>query len=500
MARLCSVLGLLGLAGRCLALRLDAPNLTHKASSLEMARRRDVDAECVPPAAYRQQLTNMMDLQYFTEIVVGGQRITGILDTGSFELVVFSRRCTTCGRAGVYDADSSSTFRGGDMIKVHAYGSGSCKSREGSDEVTLGCYKTPKQALWLAMECNMQLLQAAGFQSIVGVGPPGQPEFTARETIRQLEELEVKMRAKGEAVPKDLQEAKSAAQKELEDAVDKRSLLESFGMGTFSTCLGRKPGSPAWMIWNDITRAGNSGVIRIPVVGNITWGIALQGMALELAPSSDTDVASLTELAVGCEKGCGAVVDTGTSLLSVPTSTYRAIASILEKHVMANDCSDLSRFPTLIITVAGSTLRLPPSSYIGTVSGEPSAQAAQYMHLSSGVSEGDACQLLLMDLGMELTQFGPMVILGMPLFREFYTTFDLGSGRGHRSIFLSPAGESCNPDDGPQPAVAAAVDGVAELTGRARAARNRDAFTPRHVDLSKVRAPEWLRRRSSITV
>jgi len=486
MARLSVALGILCLAGSTLALRLDGPEHAPKRGSvLELARERSVEAECAPPAAYRQQLTNMMDLQYFTEIVVGGQRITGILDTGSFELVVFSRHCMTCGRAGVYDANRSPTFIGGSTFKTHSYGSGSCKSREGTDEITLGCYKTPKQALWLAVECRMQLLQAAGFQSIVGVGPPGQPEFTARDTIKQLEELETKMKGVDGTVPKDIREAKVQAQQELEDAISKKSLLESFGMTTFSTCLGRKPGSPAYMVWNDATRADAPGVMRIPVAGNITWGIALQGISAEITPSSDTDVRRITELPLGCANGCGAVVDTGTSLLSVPTDTYRAIADVLEKHVTASDCSDLSNFPTLVISVAGHKLRLPPSSYIGTVSGQPSAQAAQYLHLSRGADAGDGgCQLLLMDLGMQLTTIGPLVILGMPLFREYYTTFDLGSGRGHRSIFVSPADESC------QPAGA----------GQVKYARNREAFTPRHVDLSKVRAPEWLAHRSGLAV
>jgi len=255
-------------------------------------------------------------------------------------------------------------------------------------------------------------------------------------------------------------------------------------MRTFSTCLGRKSGMPGWMIWNDDTREGKPGVAKVPVLGNITWGIALEGLSVELIPSADTDVHKITEIAMGCEKGCGAVVDTGTSLISVPSTAYKAISSMLENHVTANDCSDLRNFPTLIIKVAGHKLRLPPSSYIGSISGEPSAQVAGYMHLGKQPNPGAACQLLIMDLGMEMTQFGPMVILGMPLFREYYTTFDLGPGRGHRSIFLTPSDEACE----------------RELGGKVKYNMNRAAFTPRHVDLSKVRVPEWLGRRSGITV
>jgi len=484
MAHFSFTSGFLGLISLVGALRLDRPENSHNAIPMEMARDQDVEGNCMPPGAYRQQLSNMMDLQYFTEVTLGGQRITGILDTGSFELVVFSRQCMTCGRAGAFDADRSPTFIAGDQYKEHAYGSGSCRSREGTDEVALGCYKSPNQAIWLAVDCKMQLLMEAGFQSIVGVGPPGQPEFTARETLRQLEEMASSARTTTGYTPKDIQSAMVEATRDLEDALKKKSLLEGFGMRTFSTCLGRKPGLPGWMIWNDITREGRHGVAKVPVMGNITWGIALEGLSMEVAPSVDTDVHKIKEIAAGCEQGCGAVVDTGTSLISVPSTAYKAIASVLESHVTASDCSDLRNFPTLIIKVAGHKLRLPPSSYIGSISGEPSVQVAQYMHLDKRPQTGAACQLLLMDLGMEKTQFGPMVILGMPLFREYYTTFDLGSGRGHRSIFLTPADEACEP----------------ELGGKVKYNMNRAEFTPRHVDLSKVRVPEWLSRRSSVAV
>mmetsp|Transcript_100318 Transcript_100318/g.292469 ORF Transcript_100318/g.292469 Transcript_100318/m.292469 type:complete len:479 (-) Transcript_100318:83-1519(-) len=478
MARTGPALCLLGLLGSTAALRLEQPE-----ASVQMVRTHSRHSSCSPPAAYRQELSNMMDLQYFTEINVGGQKITGILDTGSFELVVFSRGCFTCGRAGAYDSQRSATFKSGSDMKVLSYGSGSCKAKEATDQVTVGCYQTSQQSMWLAVDCRMQLLTQAGFQSIIGVGPPGQPEFVARETIKQMEALEVKMQTTQGFVPSNIAAAKKQAQKELENALTHTSLLESFGMKTFSHCLGRQPGMPGWMIWNDETREGQPGVVKIPVAGNITWGIKLDALTMEITPSVDTDVSEVTETLVGCEQGCGAIVDTGTSLLGVPTSTYHAIANILQKHVTANDCSDLRNFPTLIISVAGQTLRLPPSSYIGTMSGVPNMHVAKLMHLDEerpGIQE--SCQLLLMDLGKQMTTLGPMMILGMPLFREYYSTFDLGSGRGHRSIFLTPADEKCHPD----------------LSGQVKYSMNRAAFTPRHIDVSKVRVPEWVGSRSAL--
>mmetsp|Transcript_110796 Transcript_110796/g.269279 ORF Transcript_110796/g.269279 Transcript_110796/m.269279 type:complete len:154 (-) Transcript_110796:56-517(-) len=148
-----------------------------------------------------------------------------------------------------------------------------------------------------------------------------------------------------------------------------------------------------------------------------------------------------------------------------------------------SDCSDLRNFPTLIIKAGGHKLHLPPSSYLGTLSGAPSAQVAQYMHLEKQPVNGAACQLLLMDLGQQTTTLGPLVILGMPLFREYYTTFDLGRPQlgQERKMFAVPAGDQCQP---------------AERTHQGfNYQRQRSPILPRRVDVSQVQLPRrWLRR------
>merc|ERR1719335_789481 len=103
---------------------------------------------------------------------------------------------------------------------------------------------------------------------------------------------------------------------------------------------------------------------------------------------------------------------------------------------------------------------LPPESYIGEVIGEIPKSLERFMHRDKrmtrsmeaeqikplagpGVSQ---CELLLMDMGVSNTQFGPLWILGMPWFREYYTTFDLGPGnKNHRNIYVSPADKNCYP-------------------------------------------------------
>jgi len=501
------------------------------------------DRSCLPSGAYRQKLQNLQDLQYYGRMRLGSQEILGIIDTGSFELVVFSKNCKTCGTAAAFDEKSSSTFQFGNHSTVHSYGSGSCQSKDGWEEVHLACFGARSQAMWLATMCQMPALQMASFNAIVGVGPPGQPEYTARAQIDQLEQIEAQLKASGQPLPAELKDARGQLDAMLEDALSKPAMLDNFGMKTFSQCLGKEPGAPGFMVWNDVTRADRPGTKKIHVAGNITWGIQIEEMAFAL-PGGDS-------IPFGCKDGCGAVVDTGTSLMAVPTSSYQAAIQVLtEKFGAGKDCSDLSSFPELVVKINGHSFRLPPSSFLGTMEGSMRRETGKYMHLNSltepagnetAAAPGGAitnevaqsiveaakaaaqaaasaaaaahdaaiaaqaaaeaakaaaaavgakpaapaeepqgpnpkqCQLLMMDIGEQKTTLGPMLILGMPWFRQFYTTFDLGSGRGDRSIFVTPAGDDCDPD----------VEGPVS-------ARRSTAFTPRHLDASKIRGPRWL--------
>jgi len=433
---------------------------------------------CNRAAPYKQQLSNYKDLQYHCEMKIGGQTIQGILDTGSFDLVVFSKSCTTCGIAPAYNELSSGSYAKGILSQEHAYGSGSCNTADGSDNVAIGCFTAAHQDMWVAMQCQMPLLVEASFNAIIGIGPPGQPEFTARQELEQLKGIEDQIKAANQPLPPDVLEARRTAEEELATALQKRSLVENMGMERFSTCYGKGPGSPAWMIWNDAQRAGMPGVKTIPVVGSITWGVHLEGLTLT-APG-------VAGVQVGCQPSCGAIVDTGTSLLGVPTSVFNFISTTLSMGGYATDCSDLTKFPDLVMTVGGQKLRLPPSAYIGSFTGMLRSDESSFVHLDS-LGKSAQCQLMLMDIGEQPTQFGPMFILGMPFFREYYTTFDLGVGRGSRSLLVSRATEGCEPD---------LSTSLQEFARR----HNSHDITPRQVDVSKLRLPHWLRNRTSTVI
>merc|ERR1719487_1424378 len=72
--------------------------------------------------------------------------------------------------------------------------------------------------------------------------------------------------------------------------------------------------------------------------------------------------------AIGCEKGCGAIIDTGTSLTGVPSDVYRIAAEAIQS--LDPDCSNLASLPDLRFKLDGIEFSLPPEAYIGEIVGE----------------------------------------------------------------------------------------------------------------------------------
>jgi len=129
---------------------------------------------------------------------------------------------------------------------------------------------------------------------------------------------------------------------------------------------------------------------------------------------------------VGCQQGCGAVIDSGTSLLVIPS---HAISRMNEALQMANlDCESLHEFPSLVLTLDGIEFSLPPDAYM------------------SQKRLSNPCQLEMSVLQSTSTsEAGPLWILGMPFLRQYYTTFNVGESLRSRALHVAPASSNCTP-------------------------------------------------------
>lgn len=428
----------------------------------------------------RQELANFGDAQFTGEMKVGGQRLRGIFDTGSFELLVMSKRCQTCrvGGIGLFDGNRSNSYIAGDFQGQHAFGSGTMIDIEAYDNINLGPWVAKNQSFWEVVSAAMPILKDASFDAIVGIGPPESARKMAHEELKMAVKSVHTLEDMGRPVPQSLRKMLRRMQKTSDWHSQMTGLSDSLGLRRFSMCIGRTSGSPGYLTWNDKDPTEWPGTfVRVPVVGKIHWGVQLQSVRLRSQDGSDIlEEAGSPELHLGCGASCAAVMDTGTSLIAAPSRVLMKLQSSLER--LNADCSNLAELPELVFNLGGQEFSLPPESYIGNFMGAPPQTLWDLLFFKPKEMQ-PSCVPLFITLDKK-TQYGPMWILGLPFFRHYYTTFDLGHGKGaDRAIYAAPADDQCMPD-------ASSHRALIHADGHAR------RKTVMNIDPMRVRVPLWL--------
>lgn len=408
---------------------------------------RSDSTEVEPLTPFRQILDNYADLQYYGNITVGRQKLHAVLDTGSIEFVVLSDRCTRCGSMEKYHYRVSSAYQQGNADTVLSYGSGTLDAQVAYDSVTAGHLSTTGVPFWEVGSADMPLLASSDFQAIVGLGPI--PQGTT-------------------LLSPDTEGRDGAA------AV----LLMKFGIDRFGVCLGKEPASPGFFTWNDDSRERSSAhftTLQVPQTGY--WMLAL------------TDV-SIGNTMIDCSDGCGAVVDTGTSLLAMPESAQAR----MEKAVahLKGECGDLSKWPDFRFKLAGRPFSLPADSYIGAVEGDvseemqtnfkpkkPLPSAISMFSTSLNKSQADKCEVSVMNVALD-SDLGAIWILGAPFFRKYYSIFI--QSLHSPSVSFAVASDDCRP---------------MEPTGMLLKAPRK---SPRRINAASVRISPWVKRFNAMEV
>lgn len=382
----------------------------------------------------KQTLWSDEGMAYYGTINVGGQPQNAIYDTGSFEIVALSQ-CThdeeedhehvkkqCCAKAkcplAAYSPKASSKWvpdRWAETGKI-TYGSGPVFVRKGTEHLELrpdgviGSNRSISDStvpVQVVVDHEVDLFTDTQLQAIIGIGPGKFEERQDRMTHR-------------------------------------------LGIKRFMICFEEDQSKPGYITWNDKDRSDEPGWTPVPVLGKLFWATPTSAYKLVNADGSST--------AVGCQNGCGAIIDTGTSLISPPKEVITAISKQIELNQI-EDCSDLSKFPTLSFKLGDQEFTLPPQAYIGDA-GENEAGLKQTnlafpllpMHpegvnlIKMARKHGKAppkvksCALLLSEGDpSESTPWGPMVIFGMALFRKYAVQFDLaGDLEGITPTFEQP--------------------------------------------------------------
>ncbi|XP_066222169.1 renin isoform X1 [Saccopteryx leptura] len=320
-------------------------------------------------------LTNYLDTQYYGEIGIGTppQTFKVIFDTGSANLWVPSTKCSplysACEIHSLYDSSESSSYmENGTEFTIH-YGSGKVKGFLSQDMVTVGGI-TVTQTFGEVTELPLMPFMLAKFDGVLGMGFPAQ--------------------AVGGVTPV------------FDHILSQRVLKED----VFSVYYSRN----SHLLGGEIVLGGsdpqyyqgNFHYVSISKTGS--WQIKMKGVSVRSA-------------ILLCEEGCTAVVDTGASYISGPTSSLRLLMETLGAKELSTDeyvvnCNQVPTLPDISFYLGGRVYTLTSADYV----------------LQDPYSTDDLCTLALHGLDVP-PPTGPVWVLGASFIRKFYTEFDRRNNR-----------------------------------------------------------------------
>lgn len=313
-------------------------------------------------------LTNYVNAQYFTEIQLGtpGQTFKVILDTGSSNLWVPSTECGSlaCYLHEKYDHDSSSTYKANGTQFAIRYGSGSLEGYVSQDLLTFGDLVIPKQDFAEATNEPGLAFAFGKFDGILGL---------AYDSI---------------SVNKIVPPIYNAINQGLLDAPQ-----FSFYLG--DTSKSEEDGGVCSLGGYDKSKFKGE-ITWLPVRRKAYWEVKFDGLGL------GDEYAEL--------KNHGAAIDTGTSLIALPSQ----LAEILNAQIGAEkswngqytlDCEKRKELPDLTFTFDGYNFTITPYDYTLEVSGS-CISAFTPMDFPDPI--------------------GPLAIIGDAFLRKYYSIYDIG--------------------------------------------------------------------------
>lgn len=311
-------------------------------------------------------LTNYVNAQYYTELEIGtpGQQFKILLDTGSSNLWVPSTKCTSiaCYLHNKYDSSDSTTYKSNGTELTLPYGSGTVAGFVSEDTVRIGeSLIIPKQ---LFGEITSEPGLAFAFGKFDGIMGLGYPSISANHITPPIV-----------------------------SAID-QGLLDK---GVFAFYLGDTAKSE-----ENGGVATFGGVDKSYYKGDITY------LPVRRKAYWEVEFDSITLGKESAELNIGAAIDTGTSLIGLPSG----LAEILNSQIGAKkswsgqytiDCSVRDSLPDLTLTFSGYNFTISPYDYIMEISG--------------------SCVSSFMPVDLS-PPVGPLAIIGDVFLRRFYSVYD----------------------------------------------------------------------------
>ncbi|CCK72252.1 proteinase A KNAG_0J01710 [Huiozyma naganishii CBS 8797] len=322
-------------------------------------------------------LSNYLNAQYYTDITLGTppQQFKVILDTGSSNLWVPSSECGSlaCFLHEKYDHSASSSYKANGTDFSIQYGSGSLEGYISQDTLSIGDLTIPKQDFAEATSEPGLAFAFGKFDGILGL---------AYDTI---------------SVDKVVPPFYNALEQDLLDEA-------KFAFYLGDTNKDAEDGGEA--IFGGVDKSKYTGdVTWLPVRRKAYWEVKLEGLGL------GDEYAEL--------ESHGAAIDTGTSLITLPSG----LAEIINSEIGAKkgwtgqytlECNTRDQLPDLTFNFNGYNFTIGPYDYTLEVSGS----------CISAITPMDFPEPV-----------GPLAIVGDAFLRKYYSIYDLE----HNAVGLAKA-------------------------------------------------------------
>lgn len=358
---------------------------------------------------------------YLGKIDIGtpAQPLNMILDTGSDEIVIKSSDCRGCKGYG-YDMNKSSTSKldkqgPNNGLSAFAYGSGPVVCQRVNDTVGLGQFKGDGMGIQMIVDTTISFFtedDKGALHAIVGMAP-GMQEYVGN------------------------------------------TLASTMQVRTFSECLPKNTDENGFFVVNDDPgdikhKQGFSGPFKS--IGQYYWAASTTGLRLDWEGHTKEKYENKDKIPLyDLKKRIVAIVDTGTSLLSMPQTTMTKLHEAVGE--LKFDCSRMKELPKLKFEIEGVTHELAPEDYVAISDGSMGWEKIQE-GAKTGVNNvaasmdrnsmefkklffhkpgmpkfidsetGKECMLLFTDPLDQTSPEGEMAILGMPFFRQYEISFD----------------------------------------------------------------------------
>ncbi|XP_069616215.1 gastricsin-like [Ranitomeya imitator] len=309
-----------------------------------------------------------MDTYYYGQISIGTppQNFLVLFDTGSSNLWVPSASCQSeaCGNHNVFNPSQSSTYTSNGQQFTMSYGSGSVSGVFGYDTVSVQGLTITNQEFGLTYSESGSSFYYSKFDGIFGMAYPA-------------------MSAGG---------ATTAMQGMLQ-----QNLL-NYPM--FSVYMSSQSGE---VIFGGVDNSLYSGqILWAPVTQQVYWQIGIDEFAVNGQATG------------WCSNGCQAIVDTGTSPLTIPQEYMGTLLQDLGAQQGQNgqflvNCNNVQNLPSISFTINGNQFSIPPSGYISEYNGYCTVDFEEtYLPSQNGQ---------------------PLWILGDVFLRQYYSVYDMSNNR-----------------------------------------------------------------------